>query len=177
MNKAKLFLATFAAVSGAFAAPAQAATHSYAASLSGDSVTSKTGSKASGEARIVIDDERQSVSVTIDISGISTSQLSAALVKAPIGPIHLHVYPSSDLTSDANVSLGLPVPFGPAYHEDGAGFSVRMIDYPYAEGAALLGSKASLEGFIEALNDGKVVLNIHTNSFPGGEISGAIHKG
>lgn len=176
MSKGIFFLASLAAMSCTFTMPAQAGTHTYTATLRGDSVTSKTGSAATGGARIVIDDESQSVSMTIDVTGISVGQLSAALVKAPIGPIHLHVYASHDLTDDTGVSLGLPVPFGPAYQDSGTGFSVRMTDYPYATGAALLGSKASLEGFIEALDRGDVVLNIHTNAFPGGEISGTIVK-
>jgi hypothetical protein len=176
MNNRVSILASFAAMSCVFAVPAKAATRTYSATLGGDSVTSKTGSVATGAARIVIDDESESVSMTIDVSGISVGQLSSAMIKAPIGPIHLHVYPSHDLTNDTGVSLGLPVPFGPAYRDNGTGFSVQMTDYPYATGAALLGSKASLEGFIEALDRGDVVLNIHTNAFPGGEISGTIVK-
>lgn len=176
MNRSTLFLSSLVAIAGLAATPAEAAKHSYSAALSGDSVTSKTGSKATGNAQIIVDDANGSVSVSISVSGITVEQLSSALVKAPIGPIHLHLYSSPDLSDPNSVTLALPVPFGVAYENTGTGFSVRMADYPYSLGAALLGAKASLKGFIEALDKGVVALNIHTNAFPGGEISGAILK-
>jgi len=176
MNKRMLFLSPCIAASVCLVAPAQAKMLTYTATLRGDSVTSNTGSPATGSARIIVDSGRKSVSLTLDVSGISIEQLAGTLVKAPIGPIHLHAYGSHDLTDPNSVSLVFPVPFGSAYQASTAGFSVRVNDYSYATGADLLRSNTSFKGFIEALNRGDVVLNIHTNAFPGGEISGTIVK-
>ncbi len=68
----------------------------------------------------------------------------------------------------------MPVPFGPAYAATPNGFSVRMKDCVYTDGAALLGIEESFEQFIAALESGAVVLNIHTDAHQDGEISGLV---
>src|SRR5262249_49782770 len=73
-----------------------------------------------------------------------------------------------------SVSLVLPVPFGAAYKATSTGFTVRMKHYPYADGAKLLGSDLPFADFMTALDAGTIVLNIHTDKFHDGAISGDV---
>lgn len=146
----------------------------FIAALRGDTAPTNTGSAATGEARIIVDRDAQTVDMVLDVSGISIDQLWDQVVQAPIGPIHFHFYSAQDHALDGQVELILPLPFGPSYAATANGFRVTMEDYPYADGAALLQSERSFDAFIDALDSGAVVLNIHTDAHNNGEISGAI---
>jgi hypothetical protein len=147
----------------------------FTAALRGDAAPTSTGSLATGAARISVDRETQTVDLALDVTGISIDGLWDQLVQAPIGPIHLHFYYAAhDHALDGEVKLIMPVPFGPAYAATAHGFSVRMDDYVYTDGAALLGTEESFEQFIAALESGAVVLNIHTDAHQDGEISGLV---
>jgi hypothetical protein len=164
--------AVVAAVALAVASPAFAATKVFTAKLSGDVETSKTGSKAAGTARFVVDTEKKTVDVTMEFTGLKIADLADGLVARPIGPIHLHNY-----LSNGDVVLVLPTPFGSNYTDTAKGFSVAMKGYSYAEGAGLLKSDLSFDGFLAAMGSGSVVLNVHTDKFGQGEISGTIVAG
>lgn len=155
------------------ASPAAARQLVYTATLRGDVVTSKTGSKATGKARVVVDTDTQKVDLTLDVTGIPLDGLWDNLVAGPIGPIHMHLYSGHD-HEHADVTLLLPVPYGATYKATPGGFSVTIKDYPYATGAALLKSGIAFDAFIADLDSGDVVLNVHTDAFHDGEISGAI---
>ena len=157
-----------------FAPPAAARQEAFAATLSGHSVTSNTGSNATGSARIVIDTEARWVDITLTVDGISREGLWDTLVKAPMGPIHLHLYPSPDLSQADGVVLVFPLPFGENYRPTKAGFEVRVRRLPYALGAKILSSQADFDTFHRALESGAVVLDVHTNAFHDGEISGKL---
>ena len=160
----------FAAAVSLFAAsPAFAAEKAFSAKLSGDVETSKTGSKATGTARIVVDTEKKTVDMTMEFTGLKIADLSDGLVARPMGPIHLHNYLPND-----EVVLVLPAPFGSGYVDTPAGFKVTMADYSYAAGAELLNSKLSFDAFLAAMASGSVVLNVHTDKFGSGEISGKV---
>ena len=132
----------------------------------------ETGSAATGRMRMHVDTVRQRVSVDLDVKGIPLDALSDALVAKPIGPVHFHKYMSEHHHGD--VVLVLPVPYGPAYKATPKGFHVAMRDYDYAAGAKLLGSDLDFGGFVAALRSGQVILNIHTDRFGDGEISGTV---
>jgi CHRD domain-containing protein len=151
------------------AAPAFAATKTFTAKLSGDVETSKTGSKATGTALFTVDTESKTVSVTMDFTGLKIADLEDGLVARPMGPIHLHNY-----LANGDVVLVLPTPFGAGYADTAKGFSVTMKGYSYADGAKLLKSDLSFEGFLAAMASGTVVLNVHTDRFGQGEISGQV---
>ena len=70
--------------------------------------------------------------------------------------------------------LVFPVPYDETYTPTAKGFRVRMRAMPYAKGAAIVATKASFAEFVAALQTGKVVLNVHTNRFNDGEISGDV---
>jgi hypothetical protein len=159
-----------AAVAGmTIATPASAKTLSFRATLDGTAMTSATGSPARGKAVIKVDTKSQRVSVEIDVSGITLDQLDKALIAKPIGPVHFHQYRTAD-----DVDAVLPVPYGANYQATKDGFRVSMRDYPYADGAKLLNNSDPFEDFVNAMSAGKIVLNIHTDKYPDGEISGKV---
>lgn len=154
--------------------PALAKNPSFSAVLRGDNETTHTGSKATGSARIMVDLDKQRINLKLTVNGLTVDKLWDQLVTAPIGPIHLHVYASHNHSDPNASSLILPLPYGPSYRATKTGFTVIMNDYSYEQGAKTLGSKASLTEFVEAMKNGSVVVNIHTDAFNEGEISGKV---
>ncbi|WP_066805850.1 CHRD domain-containing protein [Sphingomonas asaccharolytica] len=153
----------------AIATPAAAKTESFHATLNGTAIPTTTGSPAHGRVTIKVDTKSQRVSVELDVQGITLDQLNDALVAKPIGPVHFHQYRTAD-----DVEAVLPVPYGANYRATKTGFHVSMRNYAYAEGAKLLNDQDTFEEFVDALNAGKIVINIHTDKFPDGEISGKV---
>jgi hypothetical protein len=127
-----------------------------------------SGSSATGKAAIRVDTVTRRVSVDLSVTGITINDLWDKLVAAPMGPIHFHKYAGADSV------LVLPLPFGPDYRATPAGMAVAMKDYDYAVGAALLKSTLSFDDFVAAMKGGQIVLNIHTDKFNPGEISGLV---
>jgi hypothetical protein len=165
-------LGVLAVVAAFVSAPAFAAERVFIAKLSAEGDTAQTGSKATASARIVVDTETKTVDMTVDVAGLKIADLSDVLVGAPVGPIHLHNY-----QDDGQVVLVLPAPFGPGYADTATGFTVTMKDYDYVAGAKLVKSTLSFDGFLTAIASGSVVLNIHTDKFTSGEISGKVVAG
>jgi hypothetical protein len=171
MRKTSLAAALILAAAVSAAAPAEAKTLSFHAALDGKSGPEPTGSAATGKAKIKVDTDRKRVSVDMDVDGIMIPQLWAKLVAAPIGPIHFHKYASA---AGGPSVLVLPLPFGATYRATPRGLHVKMVNYDYAAGAKLLGSTLSFEDFVAAMRSGLVVLNVHTDRFNPGEISGKV---
>jgi hypothetical protein len=163
--------AVFAIALGLAATPAAAKTLTFHATLDGVSGPEPTGSAATGKAKIKVDTDRRRVSVDLDVDGITAPQLWAKLVAAPIGPIHFHKYATA---AGGNSVLVLPLPYGPSYRSLPHGLRVTMHDYDYAAGAKLLNSTLSFDDFVAAMKSGLVVLNVHTDKFNPGEISGKV---
>ena len=163
--------AVVAAVALVFAAtaPAYAADITFTASLRGDAEPTNTGSKATGDAKIVVHTDKQTVDVSLKVTGITTADFASHLAHAPVGPMHLHIY-----AANGDVSLLLPFPIAPDYAATADGFTYTRAGYAYAEGAKILNSTISFDDFITAMKSDKVVFNIHTNKFMDGEISGTV---
>ena len=153
----------------AIATPAAAKTESFRATLDGTALPTTTGSPAHGKVTVKVDTKTQRVSVELDVQGITLDQLNDALVAKPIGPVHFHQYRTAD-----DVEAVLPVPYGANYRATKNGFHVSMRNYSYAEGAKLLNDQDTFDEFVDAMNAGKIVINIHTDKFPDGEISGKV---
>jgi hypothetical protein len=134
------------------AAPAQAKIMKFHATLDSKSVYTTTGSEATAQARMF--------------------QLWSKLMKAPIGPIHFHKVAAAGAGS--GVALVFPLPFGPLYHPTPRGIHVKMDKYDYAAGAKLLNSSLPFDDFVAAMKSGLMILNIHTEKFNQGEISGLV---
>lgn len=161
-----------AAVAIIAATPAAAKTLTFRATLSGIAPPTTTGSPARGKAVIKVDTSSKRVSVDLDVTGITIDQLADGLVAKPIGPIHFHVYRTAD-----DVELILPLPYGPDYRTTSKGFRVTMRGYDYAAGAKLINSGADFDEFVNGLRGQRIVLNVHTDKFPNGEISGTVMPG
>ena len=156
----------------AVASPAGAKTMTFRATLSGIAPPTTTGSPARGKAVIKVNTSSKKVSVDLDVAGITLDQLADALVAKPIGPIHFHVYRTAD-----DVELILPLPYGANYRATRTGFHVTMRGYDYEVGAKLINSGASFDEFVNAMRGQRIVLNVHTDKLPDGEISGKVMPG
>lgn len=158
-----------AIAAGLFATPAAAAELSYTATLDGVTAPTNTGSLATGTARVSVDTETQTVSVHMQIHGVTLDQLWDHVIHAGMGPVHLHLY-----AADGDISLLAPFPYGATYAAAPDGFTLSVDNYSYAEGAALLQSDMSFETFVSTLGSEFVYLNIHTDAYQDGEISGRL---
>ena len=168
-------LAVLVCVATLLAASAAAAKDlKFATALSGDTASTMTGSRAVGRATISVDTEAQTVSIALNIEGLTTGDLWSNLAKTPLGAIHLHIYGGRDHSAAADSMLLFPLPMGPTYTATAKGFRVEISQAPYALSAKAVNSKASFEDFVSALQAGRVVLNVHTNRVNDGEISGDV---
>ena len=161
----------FAALAFAFAAvgPAWSADQIFIATLRGDNATTNTGSKATGDAKLVVHGDKQTVDLTLTVKGLAMGDLSEHLSHMPVGPVHLHLY-----QANGDSSLLLPFPMGAAYAKTGDGFTLTATNFSYVDGAKILASDITFDGFVKDLQSGAVVLNIHTQKFADGEISGKV---
>jgi hypothetical protein len=156
------------------ATPAAARELAFKANLSGATPSTSTGSKATGQARIAVDTDAQTVDVVLNVEGLKIEDLWTNLLHSPMGAIHLHVYGGHDHGGGADSALMFPLPYGPNYVATPKGFKFEMKAEPYAAGAKLVNSKATFDEFVAALSNGRIVVNIHTNSKNDGEISGDV---
>lgn len=150
-------------------APASAAQLSYSASLDGVTAPTVTPSAATGTADISVDTEAQTVSVHLRVSGITADQLWDHVIHSGMGPVHLHLY-----AANGDISLLVPFPYGAAYAATPDGFTLDVQNYSYADGAQVLRSDMSFDTFVQTLGSEFVYLNIHTDAFQDGEISGRL---
>lgn len=157
-----------AALAAAFTAPAYAAQLHYTATLAGNQYPTTTGSAAAGTATIDVNTDTQTIDAHIVITGLRVADLSQHLAHSRMGPMHLHRYQGDDVT------LILPFPFGETYAETADGFTVDVHAYPYADGADRTGSHLSFDQFVAALGSDPIYLNVHTQRFGDGEISGRL---
>lgn len=165
--------AAIAAAIALIAGQAQAERLIFTSTLNGAGASTATPSKAQGQARIVVDTDTQTVDMQLDVKGLKTDELWTTLVKAPIGPVHLHVYGHGSHDAD-NSALAFPFPYGVAYAPTAEGFKVEAKGYRYDLSAASVGSKASFDEFVRSMRAGDVALNIHTNAYHDGEIGGPV---
>ena len=157
-----------AALAACASTPAQATQLHYTATLNGHQAPTDTGSAATGIARIDVDTATQTVDAQIEIHGLRMAELAQHLSHAPMGPMHLHRYQGDDVT------LILPFPMGSTYAETADGFTVTLRHYAYGDGAAIVQSGLSFDQFLTALASDPIFLNIHTDRFGEGEISGRL---
>jgi hypothetical protein len=162
-------LRIIAAAVALIATPAAAANLTYSATLNGVTEPTVTQSAAAGTADISIDTTAQTVSVHMQIHGISADQLWDHVIHSGMGPVHLHLY-----AANGDISLLVPFPYGASYAATPDGFTLDVQNYSYAEGAAVLRSDMSFATFVAARGSEFVYLNINTDAFQDGEISGRL---
>src|SRR5262245_10033811 len=163
------FILAFVAISALFVAPASAAQLNFTAVLNGVTDPTNTGSHATGDARVSVDTQTQTVSVHMHIHGVTLDQLWDHVIHAGMGPVHLHLY-----AANGDISLLVPFPYGGAYTATADGFNLDVDSYNYAEGARVLHSNTTFDAFVRSLGSDFVYLNIHTDAFHDGEISGRL---
>ena len=156
------------------AGPAMATALTFTAALSGNTMSTMTGSKAVGQATISVDTDTQTVNVSLDVVGLRTEDLWTNLAASPMGAIHLHIYGGHDHSAAADSALLFPLPMGPTYAATPKGFHVEIKNAPYAPAARTVNSKATFDEFVASLQAGRIVMNIHTNQHNDGEISGDV---
>lgn len=154
------------------ASPAFGHELAYSARLDGATQPTVTNSAATGEATLRVDTHAQTVDIEMRIRGLFLDDLADHIIHTGRGPVHLHLYAAS-----GDISLLVPFPYGAAYTETEDGFALRIEDYSYAEGAALLNSQMTFAQFLTTLDTEFVYLNIHTDRVPDGEISGRLVRG
>jgi hypothetical protein len=160
-----------AVLAAAAATPASAKILKYHAMLDGNYGSEPSHSAATGRAAVRVDTNTHRVSVELEVHGITVDQLWDNLVKAPVGPIHFHKYAT---VAGGDSELALPLPFGLGYRPTADGMHVTTKDYDYDAGAALLKSTLTFDDFVAGMDEGLIVLNIHTDTFNPGEISGLV---
>lgn len=147
---------------------AHAAELRYSADLVGNQYPANTGSVATGQASITVDTAAQTIDAIVTITGITTEQLAHHLAHSRMGPMHLHRYQGDDVT------LIMPFPMGATYAETANGFTVTIVDYPYADAAQAVRSELTFEQFVAALGADPIYLNVHTQALGDGEIAGRV---
>lgn len=140
----------------------------FVSALTGDRFPAKTGSTATGAARLTIHAD-DTVDLALSVNGITISELADPLVASAFGPVHLHLY-----SPDGQVSFLMVFPFGEAFSETEGGFDVVYNGIPYSENAAKFNPDPKISDLIEGLHTGYAYLNVHTDAFPDVEISGVM---
>lgn len=163
------FIAAAAAALALTAAPAFAAERVFTAHLDGITEPTITESLATGDARIAVDTEAQTVDVQLTVHGLTIDDLYDHVIHSGVGPVHLHLY-----AADGEISLLVPFPYGATYAPTADGFTLNVTDYSYAEGTAALRSDVTFEQFLASLGSDFIYLNIHTDRENDGEISGRL---
>ena len=166
----------------AVAGPAMAEVQHYRAALDGVGGTAITHSLATGTADIRVNSETRRVNVHLQIRGLTLDDLLDRMVSAPIGPIHLHIYPArgADGGYVGGSLLALPLPYGPGYRAADGGFTVELNDYDFDTAMGTMAAAnepvMTFDQFTAALNQGRIVVNIHTDRFGDGEIAGPVSR-
>ena len=146
-------------------APASAVTIFGSAMLTGDQEVPPAATTASGTINFVLDDTTGLLSLSGTVTGISKSDItfSAAdpslggLAFGNAGPFHIHNGPAG-----VNGPIVTPFPSESFYTDTATGLSIEATDIPFDL------------AFRDTLLAGDMYFNLHTGSFPGGEIRGQI---
>lgn len=151
-----------AALSLGLAAPAAAAT-TFSTTMQGINENPPVVSDGIGLGELVLADDMNSFSVTINYSGLSSTAVAG------------HVHCCSPIGSNASVAIGFTVPGGVAGTIMG---TYNLLDMGIYNGAFLSASGGTAAGaraaFLTGLGSGLAYLNIHTAANPGGEIRGQL---
>jgi len=156
-----------AVIAVAVASPAAAKTVTFRATLTGIAPPTSTGSPARGKAVIKVDLATKKVAVDLDVTGITIDQLNDGLIAKPVGPVHFHVYRTAD-----DVELVLPIPYGADYRATATGFRLTVRGLDYAATAKLANGGMTFDEFVNGLRGQRILLDVHTDKFPDGEING-----
>lgn len=160
-----------ALAAAAACAPASAAVFYFEADLDGPSEAPANASPATGHARVTFD----------DVAHLMRVEASFADLMAPNTAAHIHGPTALPDTGTAPVATSTPTfigfPSGVTSGTFDATFDMTLAS-SYRAGflSGFGGSTAAAEAaLLGALKDDKAYFNIHTSTFPGGEIRGFLH--
>jgi hypothetical protein len=151
--------------------PALAAPQVYISTLTGAQEVPPVSTTAFGLARLILDDMTGAFSLNVDVYGISVADItfpSGGLQFAPNGggPFHIH---SGALGVNGGIIVRFPEATNFTNMPGGGGLSIN------ATGSSLnFGGTATLSSVLAALNSGNAYFNLHSLSFPSGQIRGQI---
>lgn len=120
------------------------------ARMSGQQEVPANPSRAEASGTVILDPVRGTVTVSVLVSGITLAQLTAA---------HIHAAPPG-VNGPVIVSLGLPSEWQEIHNGEGITRTVSNLPFPASQ--------------MQALRTGGTYLNVHTQTFPGGEIRGQL---
>jgi len=147
-----------------------ATTTTYTVSLSGAAEAVPTGSPGLGTATLVYDDLSHDLQLTMSFSGLLGITTAA----------HIHAATALPFTGTAGVATTTPSFSGfPSGVTAGSYSTVLDLDSLSSFNAAYVTAHGGTAGtarvdLVAALDSGKAYLNIHTRSFPAGEIRGFV---
>jgi hypothetical protein len=150
------------------AAVANANIIQYSTTLNGSNESPPNASAGVGAATLTYDDVAHTYSIHVQFSGLSGNVTAS----------HIHGATTNPFTGTAGVMTQTPTyPGFPTGGTSGTYDATFNLTLPASWSATFLsargGSTAAAETFfINAINDGKAYLNIHTTVVPGGEIRG-----
>ena len=164
--KTFMYLASVAAVTLA-ASAAQGAIVQYSASLNGPSESPPNGSPGIGSATFDFDTITHSLTMSINFSGLVGTTTVA----------HIHADTAFAGTGTAGVASGL-TSWTTGLQSGSYNNTINMLSsatYGSAYLAAHGGTAASAEtDLLAAMSNGRAYLNLHSTTYPGGEIRGFI---
>jgi hypothetical protein len=137
----------------------------YVAFLNGLSEAPPNASPATGHARVVVDDVANTMEVTVDFTGLVAGNTAS----------HIHCCTTVPLTGTAGVATTTPTFTGfPSGTTSGTyDHTFDMLLASSYNPAFITGTPASAEAALFAgMAQGRTYLNIHSTTFPGGEIRG-----
>jgi hypothetical protein len=148
---------------------AQAAINIYTATLSGPNESPTNASPGTGSATVTIDTVANTMLVSVTFSGLQGTTTAS----------HIHAPTAVPLTGTAGVATttptfaGFPLGVTSGTYNPSAFDLLSASTYNPAYVTANGGTPASAEAaLLSAIASGRSYLNIHTTSFPGGEIRG-----
>ena len=150
---------------------AQAATITLVSPLTGAAETPPTGSPGTGFATVVLDTTAQTLFVDVSFSGLTGTTTASHIHCCLPGPFQNANEPvATQVPTFANMPLGVT-----------SGSFTQTLNLTLAssynpafitlEGGTVAGAEAAL---ITGLENGETYLNIHTSTFPGGEVRGVL---
>lgn len=166
-QRASVLSATTLALLLGVASPAAAVPITYYATLTGAAEAPPNASTGTGTATVIFDDVAHTLSVEVHFSGLT----------APVSAAHIHC--CTPVQGDGTAGVATQTPSFFAFPAASSGDYLRVFDltdaasfraaFITANGGTVAGAEAALGAGLFA---GKAYLNLHTATFPGGEIRG-----
>jgi len=151
-----------------FSSTAFPATITYTASLTGAAEVPSNGSLGTGNATVIVNPLANTMEVIVNFSGLGGTTTAS----------HIHCCTAVPLVGNAGVATTTPTfpgfPLGVMAGSYDQVFDMTLASsynpaFVTAEGGTVAGAEAAL---FAGLASGETYLNIHTTTFPGGEIRG-----